>query len=325
MREIIIDKNENDQRLDRFLNKYFTNASKGFVQKMIRKKNIKINGKKALAEDMIFEGDKIQLFFSDESLDKLTEKKERRKSAYKLDIVYEDSNIIMINKPQGLLSHGSGLEFEENIVDSMISYLIEKKEYIPRIEKTFTPSICNRLDRNTSGLIIGGKTYQALKIINENIKERNIKRKYLGIVKGTIRKDMKEHGFLTKDDKNNKVEVLDQEGEDTKVIETVISPITSRRGYSLVEIELITGRTHQIRSHLSSLGFPILGDRKYGDPQINREFRDKYGLENQLLHAYKIEFLNLRDELAYLNGKTIIKEPSGIFRKIEEEYFVNRE
>ena len=166
LQEIIIDKNENDQRLDRFLRKYLEKAPQGFVYKMIRKKNIKLNGERAHPESTIYEGDRIQLYLSDETIAKFIAEKKEIKSKLIPHIIYEDDNIILINKPAGILSHGATKDFEENIVDSMVSYLIEKGDYVPRIERTFTPSICNRLDRNTSGIIIGAKTYEALKTIN---------------------------------------------------------------------------------------------------------------------------------------------------------------
>lgn len=159
MKEIIIDKNEHDQRLDRFLKKYLPNASLGFIYKMLRKKNIKLNGNKAQPEDVIKEGDIIQLYLSDDTIEKFASKPKEINKGKALNIIYEDNNIVLINKPKGMLSHGTGKSHENNVVDNLISYLYQKKEYVPRLEKTFTPSICNRLDRNTSGLIIGAKSY----------------------------------------------------------------------------------------------------------------------------------------------------------------------
>ncbi|NLL81882.1 MAG: RluA family pseudouridine synthase [Tissierellia bacterium] len=321
MREIIVDKNESNQRLDRFLKKYLANATQGFIYKMLRKKNIKLNGKKANPEDTIIEGDLIQLFLSDETIHKFIAIKEEIKSNLIPSIIYEDENIILINKNVGILSHGAGGAYEENVVDSMISYLIEKGEYIPRLEKTFTPAICNRLDRNTSGIVIGAKNYQSLKIINQAIKEKSVRKFYKTIVKGKIKKDFLSEAYLSKDDERNIVNVSNVEFEDSKKIETFIKVIKTNEEYSLLEIELITGRTHQIRSHLNSLGYPVIGDRKYGDNKVNKLFNKKYELDNQWLHGYRIEFNGLKNPLEYLNCKLYEASMSDKYLRIEKDLF----
>lgn len=321
MREIIIDKNESEQRLDRFLKKYLAEAPQGFVYKMIRKKNIKVNDAKAQPETTIYEGDRIQLYLSEETIDKFMAKKEEIQSNLIPNIIYEDENIILINKPVGILSHGATIEFEENIVDSMISYLIKKGDFVPRIQKTFTPSICNRLDRNTSGIIIGAKNYQSLKAINEAIKGGKVRRFYKTIVRGIIKKEFTAEGFLSKDEEKNRVTIHEDDAEGSKKITTVIKPLKNKNGYSLLEIELITGRTHQIRGHLSSLGYPVIGDRKYGNREINKKFNEEYSLDNQWLHGYKIEFNGLFDEFEYLNGKVFIGELTGKASEIERDLF----
>lgn len=237
------------------------------------------------------------------------------------NIIYEDDNIILINKPVGILSHSSGEKFEENIVDSMVSYLIQKGDYVPRIEKTFTPSICNRLDRNTSGIIIGAKNYQSLKAINEAIRIGEIGRSYKTIVKGTINKEFREEAYLSKNEDKNKVKIKKGSFEGGKKIATIFKPLKTKNGYTLLEVNLITGRTHQIRAHLSSLGYPIIGDRKYGNPKINQVFKEKYGLDNQWLHGYKIEFDGLIGELNYLNGKVFTSDLEGKIAEIERDLF----
>lgn len=322
MKEIRIDKNESNQRIDRFLKKYLANASQGFIYKMLRKKNIKLNENKANPESIIMEGDSIQLYLSDETIDKFKAVKSEIKSKLIPNIIYEDNNIILINKPMGVLSHGAGGgEFEENIVDSMINYLIEKGDYVPRLEKTFTPSICNRLDRNTSGIIIGAKNYQSLKTMNEAIKGTFVRKFYKTIVKGIITKDIKAEAFLNKDENRNKVEVVKDEAEGYKRIETHIKVLKISKDYSLLEIELITGRTHQIRGHLSSLGYPVIGDRKYGSATINKKFKVEYNLENQWLHGYKIEFNGLKEPLDYLNQKSFEAPLESNLHRIEKELF----
>ena len=321
MREIRVGKNDSNQRLDRFLKKYMDEAGTGFIYKMLRKKNIKVNESKASPEMMIFEGDTIQLYLSDETIDKFIGTKEVRKSKLAPRIIYEDENLVLINKPAGILSHGAGEEFEENIVDSLVTYLIQKGDYIPRIEKTFSPSICNRLDRNTSGVIIGAKNSEALRLVNKAIKEGSVRKYYKTIVKGTIKEDFEHKGFLIKDEDRNLVDISDKQGERSKDVYTKFRVIMSKGGYSLLEVELITGRTHQIRSTLHTMGYPVIGDRKYGNSVVNDEFRKKYGLQNQWLHGYRIVLNGLEEKLDYLNSREFIAEPDQLYVKIEQELF----
>lgn len=321
MREIRVGKNDSNQRLDRFLKKYMDEAGTGFIYKMLRKKNIKVNESKASPEMMIFEGDTIQLYISDETIDKFIGTKEVRKSKLAPRIIYEDENLVLVNKPAGILSHGAGEEFEENIVDSLVTYLIQKGDYIPRIEKTFSPSICNRLDRNTSGVIIGAKNSEALRLVNKAIKEGSVRKYYKTIVKGTIKEDFEHKGFLIKDEDRNLVDISDKQGERSKDVYTKFRVIMSKGGYSLLEVELITGRTHQIRSTLQTMGYPVIGDRKYGNSVVNDEFRKKYGLQNQWLHGYRIVLNGLEEKLDYLNSREFIAEPDQLYVKIEQELF----
>jgi len=321
LREIRVGKNDSNQRLDRFLKKYMDEAGTGFIYKMLRKKNIKVNESKASPEMMIFEGDTIQLYISDETIDKFIGTKEVRKSKLAPRIIYEDENLVLVNKPAGILSHGAGEEFEENIVDSLVTYLIQKGDYIPRIEKTFSPSICNRLDRNTSGVIIGAKNSEALRLVNKAIKEGSVRKYYKTIVKGTIKEDFEHKGFLIKDEDRNLVDISDKQGERSKDVYTKFRVIMSKGGYSLLEVELITGRTHQIRSTLQTMGYPVIGDRKYGNSVVNDEFRKKYGLENQWLHGYRIVLNGLEEKLDYLNSREFIAEPDQLYVKIEQELF----
>ena len=321
MKELIIDKNESEQRLDRFLKKYLSKAPKNFIYKMIRKKNIKVNSKRASPDTIIIEGDTIQIYLADETIEKFKEKDELVKSSLIPKIIYEDDNIILINKPVGILSHSANKDYGNNVVDSMIHYLHVKGEYNPRIEKTFTPSICNRLDRNTSGIIIGAKNDGALKMINASIKKGNVNINYKTVVKGKLRKDGTIEGYLLKDEELNKVKVLNEKKDDSKKIITRINSLAVSREYSLLEIELITGRTHQIRAHLASIGYPVIGDIKYGNRKTNKYFKEKYGLDSQFLHGYKIVFNGLDKPLDYLNGQKFIGKLNEKFERIEEELF----
>lgn len=321
LREILIDKNENEQRLDRFLKKYLAKASTGFIYKMIRKKNIKLNDKRAKADSMIYEGDKIQMYLAEDTIKKFEAEEEEIKTNVKLDIIYEDENIALINKESGMLSHGRGGDFEENVVDSFISYLIRSGDYVPRIEKTFTPSICNRLDRNTSGLIIGAKNYESLKSINEALKNLTIRRFYKTVVKGEVKDELEEKAFLLKNEDRNKVKISAREMKDSKEIITRIKPLDIKNAYTLLEVQLVTGRTHQIRGHLSSLGFPLVGDRKYGLESVNELFKEKFGIENQLLHSYKVQFDGLSGRMEYLNKKEFIAPTTKVFKQVEKEVF----
>lgn len=321
MKELNISKNDSGQRLDRFLKKYLSEAPQSFIYKMIRKKNIKVNGKKAKPDTIILEGDTIHLYLADETIEKFRPKPGVVKSRLVPNIIYEDDNIILINKPVGILSHSANKEYGNNIVDSMIHYLVEKGEYNPRIEKTFTPAICNRLDRNTSGIIIGAKNYESLKAINDAIKRRKVKRYYKTIVKGIVREDQIIEGYLVKDENINRVKVVNREKEDSKKIITHIRVLDTSSSYSLLEVELITGRTHQIRAHLASKGYPIIGDNKYGDKKVNKYFREEYNLESQFLHGYRIVFLEIGGAFKYLEGKEFTAKLGEKFSNIERDLF----
>ena len=318
MREIRIEKNESNQRLDRFLKKYLDEAGQSFIYKMIRKKNIKVNGAKTTPEAIIVEGDVVQLFLAEETIEKFVGSRKQKPSKLAPRIIYEDDNVVLVNKPVGILSHGAGGEFEENIVDSLITYLINKGDYVPRIEKTFTPSICNRLDRNTSGIVIGAKNFESLRLVNKAIKEGQIRKYYKTIVKGMITRDFEHRGFLSKDEDRNLVDVLDYEHEGAKEIYTRFKALATNGDYSLLEGELVTGRTHQIRSTLQSLGYPVIGDTKYGKLEVNSIFKRKYVLESQWLHGYRLIFNGLEGNLAYMNGKEFIAASDKLYERIED-------
>ena len=321
MKELNIDINEHEQRIDRFLRKYLPKAGKSFIYKMLRKKRIKLNKKRANPEDMIYEGDTIQMYLADETIEKFMGDDIEIKGANNLDVIYEDKNLVLINKPKGMLSHSDSEDNEENVVDEFISYLYQKGEYKPSKEKTFTPSICNRLDRNTSGIVIAAKNYNALKEINKALKNRTISRYYKCIVSGNVKNDLSLGGHLIKDEENNKVSIQEDKTKDSKDVRTDISVLKNKKDYSLLEIDLITGRTHQIRAHLASVNHPIIGDRKYGDFKANKYFKEKYNLNSQYLHAYKLVFGGLESGLEYLNNNKFLCKLSDDMYSIEGDLF----
>ncbi|HHX69147.1 MAG: RluA family pseudouridine synthase [Miniphocaeibacter sp.] len=317
MREIKIDKNDSNQRLDRFMVKYLPKAPKSLINKYIRTKKIKINKKRANPNDILEEGDLIQIYVYEEILTTYEDKKIYTNLDYNLDIIYEDDNIAIINKPSGILSHAANKEdYGNNVVDNFIGYLIKTKKYNPRIEKSFVPALSNRLDRNTSGLLIGCKNKESLLQMNNLIKSRKINRNYLTICKGKIEDGTID--FNIKKVSENKMKISKDDGKESK---TKIKLVKTNGDYSLVKIKLITGRTHQIRVHLQSVNHPIVGDKKYGDKNINKYFSNKYKLENQLLHSYKIKFSGLQGELSYLNGKEFFADPPVKFKNIIKEIF----
>ncbi|WP_138159587.1 RluA family pseudouridine synthase [Peptoniphilus catoniae] len=307
MKEISIEINDAGQRVDRFLKKYLKNASLSFIYKSLRKKNILVNDKKAKPEDILKEKDKIKIFFSDETLTKFIGKEPDLRSGKFPRVIYEDDNIILLDKPAGILSHNDSSAYVRNMVDMMVDYLIAKGDYNPRLEKTFRPSICNRLDRNTSGILIAGKNAASLREINDLIRRNILEKYYLVLVKGEVKEDFKDRSYLVKDSKNNKVSALES-GEEGKLSLTEFKVVESSKGYSLLEVKLITGRTHQIRTVLKSRGLPILGDIKYGRKDLNKEFESKYGYRNQFLHNYKIKFADADNDLAYLKGREFYSE-----------------
>lgn len=319
MQELHVTANEAGQRLDKLLAKFLNQAPKSFLYKMMRKKNIVLNGKKCTGYEKLKQGDSIKLFFSDETIEKfsagtyVTPKKEKINM---LPIIYEDEQVLLMNKPVGVLSQ-KAKDSDVSAVEILINYLIETNQLSKEQFRTFHPSICNRLDRNTSGILVAGKTLPALQEMNRFFKERTIAKYYRCLVKGRVIKNEDYiKGYLVKDQKTNKVSITKKKTEEGVPIETEYCVIQSNDEVSLLEVHLITGKTHQIRAHLASIGHPIIGDYKYGDKQINEMYRQEYGLKSQLLHAYRLEMPSSDGSLAYLNDKKFVAELPDKFIKI---------
>ena len=318
MKELTVGKNDAGQRLDRFLGKAVPLLPASLAQKYIRLKRIKINGGKAQRDTRVLEGDVLQLYINDEFFDK-----PREDNAYltvatpKLHIVYEDEHILLVDKRPGVAVHPhDGAEYGKTLIDHIQSYLYQKKEWIPRLENSFTPALCNRIDRNTGGIVIAAKTAEALRVMNQKIKDRELDKRYLAIVEGTPkRKEGSLQGYLFKDAKKNRVFVTDTPQPGAKTCKTNYKVLASDKGLSLVECELITGRTHQIRAQFAHAGHPLLGDGKYG--KLDKRFSRNY----QALYSYQLTFTFTTDAggLAYLNGERFQVEDVDFVR----EYFPN--
>lgn len=319
MKKIIVEKNDANQRADRFLTKLLPKANKNFIMKMIRKKNIIRNGCRMDASDILLLGDEIKLFFSDETFEKFS-KKENKYAHINLDIVYEDKNILVLDKPSGLLSHSAKDLREKNLIDGVINYLIENNEYNPRVENSFVPALCNRLDRNTSGLVVVGKNSYALKAISDKIKSRDFKKIYNAIVIGKFTYEGRVENKMIKNERKN-LSVITKK-DDGIYMESFFKPIISGERYSIVEVDLITGRTHQIRLQLSNLKHPILGDPKYGSFSANRKLEDLNLKNHQLLSSVEIVFPKMDGELEYLSHKNFISKYKSkmmeVYKKLNE-------
>ena len=318
MKEFTIGKNDAGQRLDRFLAKAVPLLPASLAQKYIRIKRIKWNGGRAERDTRLQEGDLLQLYINDEFFEK-----PREDNAYltvaspKLNIVYEDAHILLVDKRPGIAVHPhDGAEYGRTLIDHILSYLYQKKEWTPRGENAFTPALCNRIDRNTGGIVIAAKTAEALRVMNQKIKDRELDKRYLAIVEGCPKPETGSlKGYLFKDEKKNRVFVSDSPKPGAKTCQTNYKVLAKRKDLSLVECELITGRTHQIRAQFAHAGHPLLGDGKYG--KLDKRFDRNY----QALYSYKLTFCFTTDaeELEYLNGKSFRVDKVDF----AEEYFPN--
>lgn len=319
MREIVVSSNEANQRFDKLLAKYLKEAPKSFLYKMLRKKNITLNNKKSQGNEILQKGDLIKIFLSDDTYEKFAGKEVQIRPVSlprkKLDIVYEDDHIILINKPAGMLSQKADPK-DISLVEYLISYLLDTGAVTQEMLRSFHPAVCNRLDRNTSGLVIAGKSLTGLQEMSRMIKDRSIQKYYRCIVHGHMTQDQYLKGYLYKDEKSNKVTVFDKEQKDAKPIETAYHVIRSNEAYSLLEVHLITGRSHQIRAHLASTGHSILGEQKYASEALRKEDFRNWKLSSQLLHAYRLVFPEMEGPLSYLSKKEFTAPVPTQFDKI---------
>ena len=302
MKEFIINSNDSGQRVDKFLTKAVRKLPKSLMYKYLRTKRIKLNNKKCEISTKLNEGDILLLYINDEFFDENKEL-DFLSVPTNLNIIYEDENILLIDKKNGLVVH----EDDENTVDTLINrikhYLYEKGEYIPENELSFAPSLCNRLDRNTGGIIICAKNSESLRIINQKVKDRELEKLYLCVTVGIPpKKEDTLTAYLEKDESKNQVFVSDKKTPTNKTIITNYKVLATKDNLALVEVDLITGRTHQIRAHMAYIGCPVLGDGKYGINKINRE----YNVRTQALYSYKLTFRFKTDAgiLQYLNNKS---------------------
>ena len=304
MRQFTVGKNDAGQRVDKFLTKAVPLLPKSLLYKYLRLKRIKLNGKKTAIDVRLNEGDVLDLYINDEFFEKAPARYDFLKAGKELSIVYEDENVMLLDKKVGLLSHPDEGEYVDTLITRAQRYLYEKGEYDPEAENAFAPALVNRIDRNTGGIVIAAKNAEALRVLNQKLKDREIEKYYLCVVIGTP--DKKEDllvAYMTKDEKKNQVRVYDSPVPDGKTMKTRYKVLDSKNGLSLLEVELLTGRTHQIRAHLAHVGHPLLGDGKYGKNADNEKFG---GYKKQFLYSYKTVFAFTSDAgpLNYLNGKS---------------------
>lgn len=344
MQTVRIGTNQAGQRLDKFLHKYLPLAGNGFLYKMLRKKNITLNGKKAEGREILQAGDEVRTFFSEETFAKFSGRtgqaeaghpgsedrgdsaKERAdyRAAYErlqgIQVLYEDGDCLILDKPSGILTQKAAAE-DLSLNEWMIGYLMEREPALREDLATFRPSVCNRLDRNTSGIVLCGKSLAGLQFLSGCIRERRIRKYYRTICVGEIGEAASVQGYLVKDPSGNRVAVTEEMPPDGKAspIRTAYRPLAVSNGYTLLEVELITGKSHQIRAHLASLGHPLIGDAKYGREVLNRALEAEYGLSHQLLHAWRAKFPEEASGPGRgLSGRSITAPMPALFRKLEE-------
>lgn len=304
MTEITIQKNDAGQRADRFLSKTYPNLKMSLVCKLMRKKRIKLNGAKAEPNVILKEGDVLRFYLSDELLAKepIRRVNDFREASAEISVIYEDENILLIDKPAGLVVHEDNDNSADTLINRVLNYLYRKGEYAPERENSFVPALVNRIDRNTSGIVIAAKNAESLRVLNQKVRDRELQKLYLCAVRGApVPKEATLTAYLGKLSDENRVLISDTPKPDYLTIKTKYRVLESRGELSLVEVDLLTGRTHQIRAHFAHIGHALLGDGKYGDNSFNK----KYGAKTQALCSYKLAFRFTTDAgvLQYLNGR----------------------
>lgn len=322
--KISIGPNEAGQRIDKFLRKLLKDVPLSAIYKCLRKGDVKVNDKKVKEKYMLAEGDFLEIKYVESLVEKEIKSKKKEINFQKVEanfkVTYEDENMLLVEKWPDVLVHSDRKNGEPTLTDYVLSYLHEKGDYLPEKELTFTPASCNRLDRNTSGIVIFGKNFESLKLLNEMIRDRRINKYYVALVKGRI-KDGRYDAYILKDEGENISKIYNEKRPNTKQISMEVKTLETNGLFSFIEIDLITGRSHQLRAHLSHLGNPIVGDNKYGDKKLNSFFTNKYGLNYQFLYAYKLIFRECPEKLHYLNNKTVAETLPPIFKKIKYDVF----
>lgn len=303
MKSFTIGKNDAGKRLDKFIAKAMPSLPQSLMYKYIRTKHIKVNRKRAEISTKLCEGDVVEAWINDEFFVRPDPVYDFMSAPAKLDIVYEDENIILVDKKQGVLVHPDDKEYSDTLIGRIQHYLYDKGEYDPENELSFKPSLANRIDRGTGGIVIAAKNAEALRILCDKIKEREIDKQYLAVVHGVpAKKEATLEGFLEKNQSKNKVYLKNSREDGGLTIKTRYRVLASKNNLSLIEVDLLTGRTHQIRAHMASIGHPLLGDGKYGKLAADK----KLGFTRQALYSYRLTFSFKTDGglLSYLDGKT---------------------
>ena len=325
VKEFIISDKEANQRFDKYLAKVLNKAPKSFIYKMLRKKNIVLNNKKSDGSEKICKGDSVKIYLSDETFDSFSENKNKltlrelpKNKISKKDIIYENNDVLLFNKPVGMLSQkAKNTDISAN--EYLIQYLLDTNQLTEIELSTFKPSVCNRLDRNTSGILIFGKTINGLQEMSSLLRDRTMHKFYLCIVNGVVKEKKNITGYLMKDEKTNRVTITKKPmipDDKSNYIETAYLPLCNNGKYTLLKVLLVTGKTHQIRAHLASIGFPLVGDCKYGNQKSNEYFKNKYQLKHQLLHSYELNFSETYSKIKELNGNCYFAAPPELFNKI---------
>lgn len=322
MREITITSIDKGQRLDKYLAKYLNKAPKSFIYKMLRKKNIKHNHVKATGSELLLDGDIITLYFSEETLENFMSERVLKSANKKLNILFEDENILAVNKPLGILSHSEKKSDADTLVDRILLYLHDNNVFSLDKTSTFTPAIVNRLDRNTSGIVLCGKNLNSVQALNKMIGIRRIVKEYETIVVGDLKNSGHLKNYFVKDKNKNMGKIVNSFLDGAKEIETEYTPIKSNGEYTLVSIRLITGKSHQIRVHMNSIGHPLLGDPRYGNKVHNAKAKELYKVNHQLLTATKVTFKEDEGPLSYLCGKEITSPVPKVFQNVKNTIFL---